>query len=207
MKKKKPRFLRRQWYMKSKLGRRRKKKQVWRKPKGRHIKTRLKYKGKSKQPSIGYRADRIERGKIHGRTPFIINNVRELNSIADKAKDYAIIVSGNTGAFKKIDIAKRAIELKINIINLSPEKFLKEIEERKVMKKEEKKTKEKAKEIEAKKEAKEPEKKPESEEDKKEKIEETKDNILKKEIEHVPHEVAVPKKAQKDRPRRLALEK
>jgi len=119
--KKKPRFLRSDWYKKSRLGKKRKKKQVWRHPKGRHSKKREKKKSRGKQPSIGYGRTKSERGKILGARPFIINNVKDLLNVK---KDQIATISSKVGTKKKIEIAKKALELKTRISNLDPKDFL-----------------------------------------------------------------------------------
>lgn len=117
----------------SKLGKRRKKKQVWRKPTGRDNKMREKRKGHRKVVSIGYKSE--DRKKF-----VIVNNVKDL----EKAKGKEIVI-GNVGKKKKLEIAKAAKEKKIKITNMNAEKYLKvntlkkKVEEKKEIKKEEKK--------------------------------------------------------------------
>jgi len=107
-------FLRRTWNRYSKLGKGRKKKQAWRKPKGRDNKMREKRKGYPSVVSIGH-------GKPKKTTPVLIHNVKDLEKIREK--DF--IVLGNIGKKKKIEIVKKAKEKKIRISNISVEKFLK----------------------------------------------------------------------------------
>ena len=57
-------FLRRTWNRYSKLGKRRKKKQVWRRPTGRDNKMREKRRGYPAVVSLGYRKEKNTRGKI-----------------------------------------------------------------------------------------------------------------------------------------------
>lgn len=109
-------FLRRTWKRYSKLGRKRKKKQTWRSPKGRHSKTREKRKGYPKIVSIGYKENEKIRKK-----PKVVRNIREL----EKAQKDETIIIGNIGKKKKIEIVKRAKEIRIKISNLNIEKFLK----------------------------------------------------------------------------------
>lgn len=132
--KKKPRFLRRDWIKKSKLGRKRKKKQIWRKPKGRHNKLRLQTKGKSRQPAIGFGADRITRGNVKGLKPILVNNLKELLDTRNK-KNVIVVISKNVGTLKKMNMVKKALEMKINILNVDAEKFLKKVEKTKEEKK------------------------------------------------------------------------
>ena len=164
MDKKKPKFLRKDWNKKSKLGRKRKQKQVWRKPKGRHNKLRQNFKGKSRRPSIGYGSDWIIRGKIGGLKPVIVNNIQELLDSRNH-KNVLVMISGNVGNFKKMNIIKKALEMGINIANVDAEKFLENIE---------KKKDEKRKEQDIKREKK-------KQEEKIEKKEEVKDQVVKTE--------------------------
>lgn len=115
-------FLRRGWNKKSRLGKGRKNKQKWRRPKGRHNKMRENRKGYSKVVNIGHRKkaeERVDIAKIAH-----IKNARELLRL--KKGDKAII--GKIGKRKKIEIAKKASELGIKITNLNVQKFLKRAE-------------------------------------------------------------------------------
>lgn len=114
-------FLRRTWSRYVKLGKGRKKKQVWRKPTGRHNKMREQTKGAAAIVSIGYGSNKDSRGKLMGKFPVAVHNLKDLEEI--KREQIAVISS--VGKKKKIEIAKRAKELKIEIYNLNPEKFLK----------------------------------------------------------------------------------
>jgi len=127
----KKKFLRRVWSRYSKLGKRRKKKQVWRKPKGRDNKMREKRKGYPVVVSIGYKRDTKSRGKIQDKQIVIIRNTKDL----EKIKKNQISIIGKIGKKKKIEIAEKAKEKKIQIYNLNTEKFLK----KKIKPKEEKK--------------------------------------------------------------------
>ncbi len=115
-------FLRRNWNKYSKLGKRKKKKQVWRKPRGRDNKIREKRKGCPKFVSIGYKNDILERKRIR-----VIRNLDAL----EKIKKNEILVLGNVGKKKKIEILKKAKERKISVQNMNIEKFLKKIEKQK----------------------------------------------------------------------------
>lgn len=116
----------------SKLGRKRKKKQVWRRPRGRDNKIRERRKGYPARVSIGYKKSKKGADKIKGKTPVIVNNIKNFEKIR---KNYIAII-GHVGKKKKIDIVKRAKEKKIHVHNVNVDKFLKEL----------KKTKEKQKE-------------------------------------------------------------
>ena len=74
LKSRKPRFVRKDWRELSKLGRGRKKKQRWRKPKGRHNKLRAKKRSVGKMPGVGYRSPKSIRGTFQGLTPIWIIN-------------------------------------------------------------------------------------------------------------------------------------
>jgi len=119
-------FLRRISNRYSKLGKRRKKKQIWRRPTGRDNKMREKRRGYPARVSIGYKNAEKEKA-------IIIEDPKELEKINKKL----IIVVGNVGKKKKIEIAKKAKELKIQLSNLNVNTFLKK---NKLKKKEIKKT-------------------------------------------------------------------
>ena len=108
-------FIRQDYMRHLKLGKNRKKLQKWRKPKGMHSKMRQKRKGYPKTVSIGYGTPKDEAGKIKGNIPMIINNIDELNNIG---KENIAIISRRIGARKKINIIKKADEMKIKILNL-----------------------------------------------------------------------------------------
>jgi large subunit ribosomal protein L32e len=127
----KKKFLRRVWSRYSKLGKRRKKKQVWRKPKGRDNKMREKRKGYPVVVSIGYKRDTKLRKKIKEKQPIIIMNTKDL----EKINNNQIAIIGKIGKKKKIEIAEKAKEKKIQVHNLDIDKFLK----KKIKPKEEKK--------------------------------------------------------------------
>jgi len=116
-------FLRRTWNRYSKLGRKRKKKQVWRKPKGRDNKMREKRKGYPVIVSIGYK-----KGKK--KSAIIIKNLNDL----EKIKKGQVIIMGKIGKRKKIEIVKKANSMKIEFCNLNVKKFLKDLEKTKIKK-------------------------------------------------------------------------
>ncbi len=112
------RFLRRIWSRYPKLGKGRKKKQKWRKPKGRDNKMREKRKGYPVVVSIGYRKNNAERKRIK-----IISNLNDLNNISKED----VIILGKIGKRKKIEVLKKALEMKIPIQNINAKKFLEKI--------------------------------------------------------------------------------
>lgn len=129
-------FLRRTWKRYSKLGKNKKKKQTWRRPTGRDNKMREKRRGYPAVVSIGFKKNERLKGKIRGKNPVIINNINDLENI--KKED--IVIIGNIGKRKRIEIVKKAREKKIQIHNVNVNKFLKELDKKTdKIKKEEKK--------------------------------------------------------------------
>lgn len=128
-------FLKRTWNRYSKLGKRRKKKQVWRRPKGRDNKMREKRKGYPIVVNVGYKKKKSERKNVR-----VVRNIGDL----EKTEKNEMIIIGNIGKKKKIEIAKKAIKMKIPIQNINIKKFLKksekqkETEQKKIEKKEKK---------------------------------------------------------------------
>ena len=116
-------FLRRTWDRYSKLGRKRKKKQKWRRPTGRDNKMRERKKGQPKIVSIGYKKSK----KMNEKNQILVRNISEL----EKAKKNQIVIIGHVGKKKKIEIAKKAKEMKIPLQNLNIKKFLKKLEKKK----------------------------------------------------------------------------
>lgn len=108
-------FLRRTWSRYSKLGKKRKKKQVWRRPTGRDNKMREKRKGYPAIVSIGYKKSKKLEKKI-----VVIRNLEDLK----KSRKSEIIIVGNIGKKKKIEILKYAEKEKISLQNVNTKKFL-----------------------------------------------------------------------------------
>jgi len=109
-------FLRRTWKKYSKLGKGRKKKQVWRKPTGRDNKMREKRKGYPTTVKIGYKKGL---GTIKGKKPIRINSVNDLKKINKNQ----IAIIERIGKKKKIEIAKIAKDMKIEVYNLNAEGY------------------------------------------------------------------------------------
>ena len=120
-------FLKRTWNRYSKLGKRRKKKQVWRRPKGRDNKMREKRKGYPIVVSVGYKKKKSEKKTIR-----VVRNIKDL----EKTRKNEMIIIGNIGKKKKIEIAKKAIKMKIPVQNINIKKFLKKSEKKKETKQE-----------------------------------------------------------------------
>ncbi len=154
-------FLRSKWRTMSKLGKRRKKKQKWRRPKGRDTQMRLQKKGNPKVVKIGYKK------KKKTKDVEIIRNLKDLEKVGKRKK----VLLGKIGKKKKIEMIKEAEKKDIKIINLNTKKFLEKMRKEKKIKeqvKKEKEDKEKEKAKEEKKTEKKEEKKKEDK-DKKEK--------------------------------------
>jgi large subunit ribosomal protein L32e len=117
-------FRRRSWDRFSKLGKGRKKKQLWRKPKGRDNKMREKRKGYPAVVSVGYRTEKESRGKINGKKPLLIYNLNDLK----KANEENIIILGKIGKKKKIEVVKEIKKLGLETGNINIKKFLKKID-------------------------------------------------------------------------------
>jgi len=120
-------FLRRTSNRYLKLGRKRKKKQIWRKPTGRDNKMREKRRGYPKIVSIGYKKSEKKKQK-----QILVNNISDLEKVKSKK-----VIIGKVGRKKRIEIAKKAKEMKISIQNVNVEKLLKKSE--KINKKQNKK--------------------------------------------------------------------
>lgn len=124
LKNRKPRFVRKDWRELSKLGMGRKKKQRWRKPKGRHNKLRAKKRSVGKMPGVGYRSPKSVRGTFQGLTPILIINENQLNNL----KQGGMAVMASIGLKKKIQIATKAKQLGVKFANLDIDKFLNEFQ-------------------------------------------------------------------------------
>jgi len=120
----KRKFLRRSWDRYSKLGKRRKKKQVWRRPTGRHNKMREKRKGKPATVSIGYRTNKKNRGLINNMVPKTVYNLKDLENL----KNNQMIILGDVGKKRKIELLKEIVKKNIKVYNINPKKFLKKYE-------------------------------------------------------------------------------
>jgi len=120
----KKKFLRRDVTRFSKFGNGRGKKAKWRKPTGRDNKMRETRKGRPVIVSIGYRTIKKLREKLNEKTPVKIMNLKDL----EKIKKNEIGIVGKIGMKKKIEIAKKAKELKIELKNVNVNSFLKKTE-------------------------------------------------------------------------------
>ncbi|VVB78786.1 50S ribosomal protein L32e [uncultured archaeon] len=149
-------FLRIGYTQYSKLGLRRKNKQIYRKGKGLDNKMRLKMKGHLRNVSIGFRTEKETRGLVNGLTPVLVYSVEDLKKIS---KTETAIVA-KMGDKKKKEIAEFALKNNIRLTNLNSKKFLTKLEEKMKERKEEK-TKKLGKKAEKEKKSKEEKKKEE----------------------------------------------
>lgn len=134
-------FLKRGWKRYSRLGRKRKKIRVWRRAAGRQNKMRERKRGYANIVSIGYGRKKATRGKVQDKNPVMVHNINDL----EKIKKNEIVIIANVGKKKKMEIVKKANEMKLSVQNLNVRKFLKKAE-KKAKKEEKTETKEKVKE-------------------------------------------------------------
>lgn len=111
-------FLRRNISLHLRIGKKRKRKQVWRKPKGRDNKMRESRKGRSPLVSIGYKKEKENKKVI------MVYNLKDL----ENSGKHDIAILGKVGKKKKLEILKKALEMKINFQNVNIRKFLKKNE-------------------------------------------------------------------------------
>jgi large subunit ribosomal protein L32e len=130
-----PTFLRRNWDKFSRLGRNKRKKQVWRSPKGRHNKMRLKRKGYPAVVSIGYKNKVDERGTKENKKMTLVNNLKELERIGKEE----MVIIGKVGNKKRVEMIKKAKEKGIHVYNINVKNFIKKTEKKAKPKTEEKK--------------------------------------------------------------------
>jgi large subunit ribosomal protein L32e len=109
------RFLRSDTERYLRLGKKKRKLQKWRRPRGKHNKIRLKRFGYPIQPGIGFSSQKKEANRIKGLIPVLIYNV---NGLLKLSKENIAIIA-HVGAKKKLEIIKKADELKIPIANLN----------------------------------------------------------------------------------------
>jgi len=109
----KPRFLRKDWHKKVKLGSSVKKKRKWRSARGRHNKIRLGRKGHSRRPKVGWGASSAIRGLVRGVRAVRVENLKELELLS---KGDGIII-GSVGRKKREEISAKAKKMGLKILN------------------------------------------------------------------------------------------
>ena len=110
-KKKKPKFLRQMWKAYKRI-----RKVKWRRPKGSQSKLRKRMKGKGAVVSIGYGSPKEVRG-LHpcGLKEVLVHNPKELEKVDPERE--VVRISSRVGKKKRIEIIKKAEELKIKVLN------------------------------------------------------------------------------------------
>ncbi len=88
----------------------------WRKPRGIDNKKRIRKKSHGKNVKVGYGNDSDKRNKHpSGFYEAIVNNIKELEML--KGKNIVARIAGAVGKKKRMEIEKKANELKIRILN------------------------------------------------------------------------------------------
>lgn len=89
----------------------------WRRPTGYTSKLRINLKYRPSKVRVGFRAPKVVRG-LHasGFQEVMIHTVKELDTIDPKKQ--AVRIGGTVGTKKRLDIAKRADELAIRVLNM-----------------------------------------------------------------------------------------
>ncbi len=110
LKRKKPAFLRQNWFRFPRLG------EKWRRPRGRHSKLRKHEKGKGFLPKPGYRSPKLVRG-LHpsGLEEVRVFNPKELANLDPKR--HAVRIASQVGKKKRAEIMKKAEELGLRVLN------------------------------------------------------------------------------------------
>lgn len=104
----------------------------WRRPKGIQSKMRHKFKGYSIMVSKGWRSPVEVRGlDRHGYETVVVFNVQDVAKIE---KHQAIVISGNVGNKKRMEIIEKAEQLKVPIVNIKTDKFKAKIAQEKANK-------------------------------------------------------------------------
>ncbi|MBT4135757.1 hypothetical protein HOD75_04465 [archaeon] len=122
----KPKFKRTDFSKFSKLGVRRKKKQVYRKAKGLDNKIRLNMKGHVKKVKVGFKNEVAKRHLVDDKALVNVKNIEEIKNL----KKDEIGVVAKLGAKKKKEIAEFALKEKIRLYNLNPKTFLGKLEKK-----------------------------------------------------------------------------
>ncbi|MCW1303116.1 MAG: 50S ribosomal protein L32e [Candidatus Parvarchaeota archaeon] len=119
LRRKKPKFLRRESHRRKRL------EEVWRRPRGSGSRQRLRKCYVSPMPEVGYRKPKAVRG-LHpcGLVERVVENPNVLTDL--DPKKHILKISSRVGKKKKMEIVKRALELGFKIANVKPE-LLKEV--------------------------------------------------------------------------------
>lgn len=98
------------------IGKNRPKLQKWRKPRGRHNKIRRNRAGYPSMPTVGHRTSKALSGLVDGKKPFHVQN---MNDLQKAGKDNLVIIARKIGAKKRVEIIKKAKEMKLHLANVS----------------------------------------------------------------------------------------
>ena len=118
MERKKPKFYRRQWHIKKRLGLGSKKKLKWVKGKGADNKIRLKFKGYARKVEIGWGNSKEDYKKIDGHVQNYVENFAQLEKLE---KGQGIVIA-SLGRKKRNEMIKKANEKGLIILNKYKEK-------------------------------------------------------------------------------------
>ena len=132
--KKKPAFLRQEWF---RHGNVRRKWLKWRTPRGNKSKLRRHFLGKGFIPSSGYGAP-AETWMLHpsGLREVMVNNLGELSGV--DAGTQAVRIAGGVGGLNRLAIQKKAEELKLKVLNPKKIELRVKVKEKKETKTEQK---------------------------------------------------------------------
>ena len=93
-------------------------KRRWRKQRGIDNKKRIKKSFMGAEPTIGYRNPEQIRGvRINGRKIILVNNIKELEAMADKGEDFDITIAKPVSARKRIAISELAQKKGLHVTN------------------------------------------------------------------------------------------
>ena len=112
-----------------------------RRPRGLQSKMRLRKRGYSKTPKIGYGSPKQVYGMLlEGLKPVDVSNLSDLSLVDPKTE--CAVISASLGNKKRMDLYKEAIAKKITIANVSsPDEYLKDLESKYTDRKKSKKAK------------------------------------------------------------------
>merc|ERR1711869_35132 len=90
----------------------------WRKPRGIDGRVRRKFKGTTRQPTVGHGSNKQTRFRLkNGFYKFLVRSPADLEMLLMHNEKYAIEVAHNIGAKKRKEIVERAGQLKLYVTN------------------------------------------------------------------------------------------
>ena len=117
-------FQRTKYYAFKKLGSGQKSKKVYKRARGRHNKTRQKWRSRPPMVEIGYKNKVSTRHLINEKMPILISTLEDLKKVG---KDNIAIIA-KIGNKSKMGIIKEAMAKKIEVYNVNMKKYMKEME-------------------------------------------------------------------------------